>query len=129
VCRKIPHGKAGDACQTTCRPDESCTWTTYGATTDQPLAICFESEGFYCDRSTDVPKCQAIHAAGTACTDFDQCGSAGDCDIDTHLCKKLGQLNDPCGMCIPQLTCIDGKCKSPSFTAGPTCDGVTLGPY
>lgn len=129
VCRKIPHGKVGDACQITCRPDDNCTWTSYGAAGDQPPTICFESEGVYCDTLSDTPKCQAIRAAGTACTDFDQCGSAGSCDTVARTCKRLAQLNEPCGMCIPQLTCIDGKCQSPSFTVGPTCEGVSFGPY
>jgi len=129
VCRKIPHGKAGDSCEITCRPDENCTWTSYGAAPDQPPAVCFEAEGVYCDRSGDAPRCEPIHAVGTACTDFNQCGSAGDCDLDTQTCKALGKLGEACGRCIPQLTCKDGKCQSPSFTAGPTCDGVSFGPY
>jgi len=129
VCRKIPHGKVGDKCDITCRPDDNCTWTSYGAAPDQPPAVCFEAEGVYCDRSGESPQCQAIHAVGAACTDFNQCGSAGDCDEGTHTCKALGKLGESCGRCIPQLTCKDGKCESPSFTAGPTCEGISFGPY
>jgi hypothetical protein len=129
VCRKISHGAVGAPCEITCRPDESCTWTSYGATANQSPKICFEAEGVYCDTSSDEPQCQPIRAAGAQCTDFHQCGSAGYCDTDSYTCKKLGQLNDPCGMCIPQLSCIGGHCQSPSFTAGPTCDGISLGPY
>jgi len=128
VCKKVPRGKAGDACSVTCRPNDSCVFTVYGAA-DSPLTPCFESDGLYCAQSATA-QCQAILATNANCESDEQCGSQGYCDSGgSHTCQKRSQLNESCGMCIPSLSCIDGKCKSPPFSVGSTCQGYSLGPY
>lgn len=129
VCKSVPGGKAGDACSLTCRPNEVCTFTVYGVS-GSPVTPCLDSDGLFCDYQALPSKCQPIHALGSACQQDDECGFSAYCDyVDTHTCKKRAQLNEPCGTCLASLTCKDGKCQSPAFTVGSTCDGYSLGPY
>lgn len=128
VCKAAPHGKAGDACTLTCRPNEPCAFSVSGIS-EALFTPCLESEGLFCDFTSTPFKCQAIRATGAACEMGDQCGSQGYCDVSNQTCKKRGQLGDTCGECIPSLSCIEGKCKSPPFAAASTCEGRSLGPY
>ncbi len=129
ICKPVPHAKAGDACFFTARKGESYDSTTWGKA-DSLLDLCFEDEGLFCDQDSEPPKCQPLRAAGADCDDDDQCGSDGYCDYGGDgKCKKRGKLDEACGICIPQLSCISGKCKSPSFAVGNTCLGYSLGPY
>ena len=126
VCKTVPRGKAGDDCSLTCRPNDSCVFTSG----DSTLTPCFESDGLYCDYNNTPAKCKPILASDAACESDDPCGSQAYCDSGgSHTCKKRGQLNEACGMCIPSLSCIDGKCKSPPFSVGSSCEGYSLGPY
>ena len=127
VCKAAPHGKAGDACTLTCRPNEPCAFSVSGIS-EALFTPCLESEGLFCDFTSTPFKCQAIRATGAACEMGDQCGSQGYCDFSSQTCKKRGQLGDTCGECIPSLSCIEGKCKSPPFAAASTCEGRSLGP-
>lgn len=128
VCRAAPHGKAGDECTLTCRPNEPCAFSVSGIS-EALFTPCLESDGLFCDFTKTPYKCQAIRATGAACEMGDQCGSPGYCDPSSQTCKKRGQLGDTCGECVPSLSCIDGKCKSPPFAAASTCEGRSLGPY
>ncbi|MES1182164.1 MAG: hypothetical protein ABUL60_00040 [Myxococcales bacterium] len=129
VCKAVPHGKAGDLCSVTCRPQDVCTFTVYGMS-DSPLTPCLESDGVFCDYYSEPAKCQSIYAVGTKCDRDDQCGSAGYCDYTgSGTCKKRSVLNEACGNCLSSLTCKDGKCQSPPVSVGSTCQGYGLGPY
>jgi len=128
-CWAVTHGIAGDECAFTCRPHENCDFTTYGAA-ESPAAVCFEAEGFFCDYDLAPATCQPLQAAGVGCYADDECGSAGYCDFaSTGTCQERGQLGEDCGLCIPSLSCVDGKCESPPFASGNTCEGYSLGPY
>jgi hypothetical protein len=129
VCKATPGGKAGDACSLTCRPNELCTFTVYGAS-DSPLTPCLESDGLFCNYDMVPAKCQPLHAVGAQCQQDDECGFLAYCDSSgSSTCKKRSQLNETCGTCISSLTCKDGKCQSPPLSVGSTCDGYSLGPY
>jgi len=129
VCKATPGGKAGDLCSLTCRPNEICSFTVYGAA-DSALTPCLDKEGLFCNYDVQPAKCEAVRALGAACERDDQCGYASYCDLGgSSTCKKRGQLNDACGTCISSLMCKDGKCQSPPITVGGTCDGYSLGPY
>lgn len=133
ICKATPHAKLNEECFSTARKGELYASTTYGAA-DSELAMCFEDEGFFCDYDTQPSKCQALLATGTDCERDEQCGSDSYCDYTgSGKCKKRSQLNEPCGLdlgyCIPQLSCVEGKCKSPPFAAGSSCLGYSLGPY
>jgi len=125
VCTKVPHGKLGDACGTTCRVGDSCSFTSIGASDPSSITYCYEQDGLFC--SFDTGHCQAIIALGSPCTASDSCGSTSFCDT---TCKKSGVLGEACTQsCIPALSCINGQCRSPSFTVGGTCSGFWFGPY
>jgi hypothetical protein len=129
VCHAVPHGLAGDECAFTCRLHENCDFTSYGAA-DSANAVCFEAEGVFCDYASAPATCQPLQATGMGCEDDDACGSTGYCDFsNTGTCQQRGQLGEDCGSCIPSLSCVDGKCKSPPFASGNTCEGYSLGPY
>lgn len=123
VCAKVPHGKLGDACVSTCRLGENCSFTSYGAF-DSSNTYCFEQDGLYC--SSDTATCARSNLLGEACG-YETCGSANYCDI---TCKKRSVLGESCaGGCLASLQCIDNQCLSPSFTVGGTCTGQWFGPY
>ncbi len=134
VCKKIVHGKAGDACVVDCYSESNavygvtgaiCVQGAYAATDASPTG-CFETEGTYCDTSSiQSPQCRPIRATGAACTSPEQCGSAADCDAQTRKCRAF---NETCGGCPPLLRCVDGKCQGRPFTAGGTCAGTSYGP-
>lgn len=129
TCQSVSRGKAGDECSGTCRPNDSCSFTVLGVPTSA-LTPCYEKDGVYCDIGTSPSKCKAIRATGAACDQDDQCGSESYCDTGGNLtCKKRSRLDEACGMCIPSLMCVNGKCKSPPLTVGSTCQGYSLGPY
>jgi len=129
VCKATPGGKIGDECSLTCRPNELCSFTVYGVS-DSPLTPCLESEGVFCNNDAVPTVCAALHALDAPCERDDECGFTAYCDGGgSHTCKKRGQLNDACGMCIASLMCKDGKCQSPPLTVGGTCEGYSLGPY
>lgn len=131
ICKQTPHGKVGDPCSFTCRPGENCNTSVFGAT-DSTLAVCFEDEDVYChypDEAGEVAKCEAILPVGAVCEDDDQCGYFAECDLNEGKCKARGREGDDCGRCISELSCIEGKCKSPPFASYNTCEGRSLGPY
>jgi hypothetical protein len=122
LCAKVPHGKLGEACLSTCRLGENCSFTSFGSTDSS--VTCFEQDGFFC--SSDDGRCAAITALGAPCS-YDDCGSANYCDT---TCKKRSGLGEACGQsCLSSLQCINGQCRSPSFTLGSTCSGHWFGPY
>jgi hypothetical protein len=125
VCKKIPHGKAGDACSFDCEKGEDCSSTTYGVA-DSNITLCFEEDGLYCDTSSDAAKCAPILALNAPCTGFDACGSANFCET---TCQKLSTLGEPCGEeCLEVLECIDNQCQSPPFASDSICMGYSYGP-
>lgn len=129
ICKSTPGGKVGDACSLTCRPNEICSFTVYGVS-DSPLTPCLESDGVFCNNDVVPAVCAAIHALDAPCERDEQCGFSAYCDGGgSNTCKKRGQLNEACGICIASLMCKDGKCQSPPLTVGGTCDGYSLGPY
>ncbi len=134
VCKKIVRGKAGDACVVDCYSESNSVYGQTGAicvqgayaVSDASPTGCFEAEGNYCDVwSNSSPQCRPIRATGAACTSSDQCGSAAECDAQTHKCKAF---NAACGGCPPLLQCVNGKCQGRPFTAGGTCAGASYGP-
>jgi hypothetical protein len=125
VCKKIPHGKAGDACSFDCETGEDCSSTTYGVA-DSNITLCFEADGLYCDTSSDSGKCAPILALDAPCNGFDSCGSANFCET---TCQKLSTLGEPCGQeCLEVLECIDNQCQSPPFASDSICMGYSYGP-
>jgi hypothetical protein len=128
ICAPVSRGAVGDPCTFTCRLGEGCDVTVLGADSTAP-SVCFESDGVYCDYESPAT-CLALRATGFACDDDDQCGSQGYCDLSgSSTCKPRGKLNEPCGLCIPSLSCVDGSCRSPTLSAVNSCDGYALGPY
>jgi hypothetical protein len=125
VCKKIPHYKAGDACTFTCRKGDDCTFTTYGAA-DSMLGLCFEDDGVYCDYLHEPATCKPVKVVGATCSDDAECGFTGYCQT---TCRKRGTEGDPCTRCLDSLSCVNGKCASPPFSSGNTCEGSSLGPY
>jgi hypothetical protein len=124
VCEPAAHGKAREACSFTCRKGEDCTTTTYGTPTS-PTAICFEDEGYFCDRSESA-QCEPLVALGAPCTQDDECGSLAFCST---TCKQRGTEGEACAPCVSSLTCVADKCVSPPFASLNTCEGRSLGPY
>lgn len=125
VCQKVPHGKSGEACLSTCRLGDDCSSDTFGATTSP--TFCFESEGLYCgsvDASAAV--CRPILATGEGCTSSDACGTLGVCYT---TCQPAGVLHGPCGVgCRHDLTCVNDMCEDPSLAVGGTCLGYAPAP-
>ena len=126
VCKRVPQGKAGDACLGSCPAGEDCSSVTAG-TSDTNLTLCFEQDGLYCDTSSSNPLCKSLIAAGDNCTSDDACGSARLCDT---TCQARGSLNAACGAgCLRELTCgNDDKCHAPSLANGGVCSGYPPAP-
>ena len=126
VCKKVPHGKASEACLSTCRLGDNCSSSTYGPA-DSNLTLCFESDGLYCDTFADSGAvCKPIVATGQACGSSDACGTLGVCYT---TCQTAGVLHGPCGMgCRHDLTCVSGTCEDPSLAVGGTCLGYPPAP-
>ena len=125
ACKKVPHGKSGDACTSTCRTGDDCSSQTYGAA-DSNLTMCFEADGLYCDYLGDSVVCKPLVALGGDCSTSDACGTLGVCDT---TCKASGGLHAPCGAgCRHDLQCIADQCEEPSLTIGSSCLGYPPAP-
>jgi len=126
VCKRTTHGKAGDACVSTCRTTGDCSYETYGPA-DTLLTWCFEADGLSCDLQTAT--CQPLVALGQSCSSSDACGTGNICD---SVCKKGATIGQSCAttQCIPELECsLDGVCVDPPFGSEIVCAGYSLGPY
>ena len=127
VCRKVPHGKSGDACLYSCRTGDNCSTQTNGPA-DAIITPCYESDGLYCDIFADPGPaiCKPILSTGATCTSSDACGTLGVCGA---TCQPSGVLHGPCGMgCRHDLTCVNDQCEDPSFAVGSICDGYAPAP-
>jgi len=126
VCKRTVHGKAGDACVSSCATTGGCSYETYGAA-DSLLTWCFEADGLYCDSSL---KCAPLVSIGQSCGSDDACGSGNTCYL---VCKKGAALGQACETtaCVHGLECSpdSGTCVDPPFASESVCSGYGLGPY
>jgi hypothetical protein len=135
VCHATPHGKNGDPCANRCVSPQDCTFdllTTAGA----PTAVCFESDGLYCNFDNAQPTCAPIVAVGASCAaDQNSCATDSICDPTTSKCRAASTTGQPCsytsGMpCVNSLVCgTDSKCAAPPFAYDGTCSGNPPYPY
>lgn len=118
----IPHGKAGDVCNGTCRAGDDCSKSMIRGTGPWPgPATCFEDEGLYCYQT-----CKPLVGLGAACSDDDQCGYLGFC---AGTCQKRGTKGEACAPCVSTFSCVADKCVSPPFASDYTCTGNMFGPF
>jgi hypothetical protein len=125
VCKQVPRATLGGACEFTCDAGEDCSSTTFGSS--EPLSLCFEDDGLWCDSSAEAAVCRAIVPLGEACEGYDDCGSEAYCET---VCKAKSQLGELCGYaCLRKFQCgDDGRCRDPLWSTESACMGYAPGP-
>jgi hypothetical protein len=102
-----PHGKQGEACTGSCAWT-SCTIASSGSAMG-PSALCFASEGLYCDEHST---CQPSLADGAACS-YSECKQGSYCA--DRLCAPKKADGTPC---TGSEQCLVGHCQYPKDTSG-----------
>lgn len=119
TCQVRLHATAGDACVGTV--DGNLTVTT-GDTTGTSLALCFRSDGVFCDGSG---VCQPLVAVGGACADYGACADTAFCDSGT--CASRAAVGSACTStdgCVDGAYCDafpSGTCQT-KLAEGAPCD-------
>ena len=123
VCRRIPHGKRGDACVSDCAIGDSCLTDTLTGPGNTNLTFCFEQDGLFC--SFDTVTCVPLVASGGACQSDHDCAAANYCDT---TCQKRAPLGQTCAFtsgCEKDLVCSDDtrKCAQQPLASDYVCMG------
>jgi hypothetical protein len=100
-----PHGKAGEACVTTCFEGDSCSIGSAPVASPAPGGVpqpqpqpqpdpvgCYRDDGLFCD----LGLCAPLVALGAPCDSFDACRGTAFCDFDTGLCTAPQPDGSPC---------------------------------
>lgn len=125
LCKLNPHGANGDPCISTCPVGQNCKLEVYGDV-NTPLALCFESDGVYCDGTATTPICAPLVPLNGDCTNDDACGNANMCDT---TCKPRSTLDQPCGVgCSHELICSNNVCSDPPLGNTGVCLGYAPAP-
>jgi hypothetical protein len=131
TCRKIAHGKKGDACLYTCESGDDCSFEQLGGPNDTLATLCFEDDGFVCSGETDPATCQPVIAQGSSCSARpDGCKSTDYCDSVSKTCKAASTAGQSClySSCLKSLSCgADKKCTEPFWelaSDSASCQGI-----
>ncbi|HYQ45463.1 MAG TPA: hypothetical protein VER11_25930 [Polyangiaceae bacterium] len=107
-----PHGKAGDACSSSCTESGICTTL---CSADRPCATdlptCYAADGLFC---SEANTCVVLGVAGDPCFGSFECGPGTYCDTDQGHCQTLRQAGDAChdGFQCESEYCVD-TCMPP----------------
>lgn len=94
----LRHGKAGEACSTSCYESDACSSfpTSPGgpgapAPATEPAA-CYRGDGLFCEQGV----CAGLKQVGFPCTDYGSCAGDAFCDFNTQLCTAPRANGEPC---------------------------------
>jgi len=89
-----PHGKAGEACGSTCTDGGLCaTLCAFGQPCPTDLPACYVADGLVCSAANI---CVPQGAAGEACMGSFDCSAGTYCGMDTLRCEPLLHAGDAC---------------------------------
>ena len=109
-----PHGKAGEACSSSCTDFGLCsTLCSDGQTCETDLPSCYESDGLFC---SEANTCVPLGVAGDPCRGSTECGAGTYCDFELERCEPLLHESDACR---DELQCDTGYCKDGTCTSRP----------